>query len=785
MRPYRIVSFLILGVAAFLIIHDLGTPSLWLDEVAAPLNAHLSTEAILELSRTLEEHPPLFYLLLKAFLNLGRTDFLVRLLPALAGLGCVAMVMAVGTRFFSRSVGLLAAALWLAMPQDLWLSRMARPYSLWLFFYLCALYFLAGFLKDGRLRSIWGLLASAAFMVATHYLSFPLLAAMGGCLLAIPPLARPRSRLPAIVCYAAGCAAITAAAYFGLIRTSATPALIAAADETAADAARAVGEALGGVLYLFDLPLARLLAGTAAGLGFFTLFRTDRRAFLLLAILTLAPIAILVVLGKATGLYARHLSSLGIPIALTMAAALGRLPRLAPRLPAITVAVLVLAALDPLVWHREQFYTVDSYQVPIIGNNYKLAAAGIARLYGPATVVSFGNAYYGNAVSWYLDQSPRPNAVDNPGLTPDDQTANLLFAAGAHWGYLAKDADDFEARFGPGAVRHRIETSTVMALAVPRDPVRRITALPARAGLSMGYRDFFATANIAKGVHHHQNARGPAIIPIHNQTEGQVRAAFALLAPPEPQDIRLNVLFDNTGQGNTLTAVVRFDDEPPTVHPLSTGYDPTHQRQIALQRDAPYAVMTVDLLLHGAGRTPTLSGGSQETLRLTGLEAFFCPTRDAAGCLKDAEGQLIANQLTNYLEERFAESADTPQATRITGRDNLAGIPDNVLGAWSAVAPALASRPGVMHLTLTTDRSRLSFFPRVGLDGMVQVWATRPDGQRRLLFALQNHTDNWTPISARYEFAVPDWLQNRETAVDLELTGRWSQLWTLGEGVFF
>jgi hypothetical protein len=780
------MPYLVLGVAAFLIFYKLGTPSLWLDEAAAPLNARLPVDAILELSRTLEEHPPLFYLLLKGFLVLGQSDFTVRLLPALAGLGCVAMVLAVGTRLFSRPVGLLAAALWLAIPQDLWLARMARPYGLWLFFSLCALYFLAAFLKDGRLRSIGGLLVCAVLLVATHYLSFPLLAAMGCCLLVVPPLARPRARRAAVLLYAAGCAAITAAAYFGLIRYSYTPAVMAASGETVADAARAVAEALAGVLYLFDLPLARLAAAAAAGLGFWLLFRADRRSFALLALLTVLPPAILVALGKSTGLYSRHLSSLSIPIALALAAGLASLPRLTPRLPALTLAVLALAALGPLTWHHDRYYAVTSYQVPVIGNNYKLAAAGIAALSGPATVVSFGNAFYGNAVSWYLAQSPRPNPVDNPGLTPDDPTAHLLFAAGAHWEYLAKNAEEFAARFGPGATRHRIETSTVMALDVPRDPVRRITALPARAGLPLGYRDFFAAVNTARGVRHHQNARGPAVIPSQNDAEALVRAVFANQAPPEPQEIRLNVLYDNSGQGNTLTARVRFDDEPPSLHPLSKGYDATHQRQLALRRDAPYATLTVDILLRCAAHTPTLSGGNLETLRLTGLEAFFCPVREGTACLDAAERQLIASVLTNFVEERFSTPGRTTPATGPAGRDNLTTVPPEAdQGAWSAFTPADPSRPGVIRLTLTTDRPRLSFFPRVGLDGLVQVWATRPDGERQLLFALQNATDRWTPISARYELELPGWARNRETSIDLELTGHWSQLWTLGDTMFF
>jgi len=784
-RQSRVLLRLVLGVAAFLIFHRLGLPSLWLDEAASPLNARYPAAYLLELSRTLEEHPPLFYLLLKPFLALGHDDFTVRLLPALAGLGCVALIAVVGTRLFSRPAGVLAAALWLAMPQDLWLSRMARPYSLWLFFFLLALHGLAGWLQSGRLRHIWGMLAASVFMAATHYLSFPLLAAMGLCLAFVAPAVpvRPRTRVRAVVLYGAGCAAILAAAYFGLIRSSQTPAVLAASGETRAAAAMALADALGGVLYLFDAPLARLAFAAAVLGGFFALYRSDRRACRLLVILTLTPLVALLLLGRSTGLYARHLSCLSIPLAL--AAGLASLPRLAPRLPAIAAGVLILAALGPLTWHRARYYAVGSYQVPVIGNNYKLAAAGLGALFGPATATSFGNDFYGNAVSWYLAQAPRPNPVDNPGLTPDDAVARLLLAVGTHWGYLAKNGDDFAQRFGPGVVRHAVETSTVLELSVPRDPVRRFDALPARIGLPMGYREFFAAINTAKGVAYHQNARGPGIIAVRNDVDALARTVFVPKGAFEPQDIRLNIQFDNLGQGNALAVRAAFDDEPPTLHPLSVGSDATHQRQIALHREAPYAALAVDVVLRCASLTPTLSGGNLQTLRFTGLEAFFCPAQNGEACLDAAERHLTASVLDNYLEERFPAASDVVQSSLTLGGGNIALAPEKGQGPWSTYTPGDPAQPGVVRLAVAPDRQRLAFFPRVGLGGMVRVWANRPDGTRLLLFALQNLADHWTPVSARYELVIPPELRGRETVVDIELTGRWAQLWTLGDAVFF
>ena len=87
--------------------------------------------------------------------------------------------------------------------------------------------------------------------------------------------------------------------------------------------------------------------------------------------------------------------------------------------------------------------------------------------------------------------------------------------------------------------------------------------------------------------------------------------------------------------------------------------------------------------------------------------------------------------------------------------------------------------------SLTTARPRLLFCPRLGPGGSVRVYGRRPDGGRELLFAMHNAGEKWTPISARYELTTPKWLRGRPTEVEIELQGRWSQLWTLGDATFF
>ena len=776
--------FLLLAGAGIVLFYRLATPSLWLDEAAAPLNAALPVEAIFELSRTLEEHPPFYYLLLKPFLASDHAEWLIRLPSALAGLGCVAMTAAIGRAMFGWPAGLLAASLWLAMPQNVWLSRMARPYAVWQLFSLGSLFFLERFVRRGRPADMAGLLATNVLMTAMHYLSFPLLAAQWLCLAVARPEGGRKAAWLGAGIHAAGVSAIAFAAWFWLVRHSQVPAELAGNGDTLIAAARALTAAVGGVAYYFDGVLPRVAGVTAVLASMAVLARTDRPAWLQLALLMVVPLAVLLALGKATGLYSRHVSFLAAPACLAVAGATVSVPWLASRLPLVLAGVLALALVDPLLVHRQQYYDVKSYQVPVIGNNYKLAAEALAREFRPGTVVSYANPFFGNAVSWYLVRGERPNPVEDQRLGPGDATVRLVCAIGTHFGAMALDASDFRSRYGPGVAVSTVDNASLFAVEIPRDPLRRVTALPALVSLPMDYRGFFSTITAMDGLRFDQNARGPAVIATRNNADATATVRY-VNETDGPQDILLNIFYDNAGRDNRLSAQVTFDDEAPVEYPLSTGYDAIHQRQLRLTREKPYKRLDLTFVLRCADLSPTLAGGNLETLRLRGLDAFFCPAGDAA-CAGQAEQRLAHSLLDNYLEERFA-AADgaVRQQADDDRRKGLAEETEPTQKRWSRLRTLSSNTPGQLRLSLRTARDRLMFFPRVGQDSAVRVWAEGPDGNRQLLFGLYNDTPRWTPVSARYEMVVPPWMRGRETAVDIELAGAWAQLWQLGDAVFF
>lgn len=120
----------ILFLAAGLRLSQLGSKSLWFDEVASINFAELPTEKLwnLEWSRP-ESHPPLYYQGLGYWVDwFGNSEFSVRLPSALISIVNVALIYILGRRLFSHQVGLLAAALLAFSPLHIWYAQEARMY---------------------------------------------------------------------------------------------------------------------------------------------------------------------------------------------------------------------------------------------------------------------------------------------------------------------------------------------------------------------------------------------------------------------------------------------------------------------------------------------------------------------------------------------------------------------------------------------------------------------------------------------------------------------------------
>lgn len=160
--------------AALRLIHLAATPLSW-DE---GWSIGLSTLSLDEINRVtaLDVHPPLYYDLLKIWMTIGKSEFVVRFLSVAAGLLTVPLVYAIGRRWANERVGLLAALSAAASPFLIYYSQVARMFALCTALVPLATYYLLRAAKEGRRCYYTAFTLSAAAALYTFYYAlFPLI----------------------------------------------------------------------------------------------------------------------------------------------------------------------------------------------------------------------------------------------------------------------------------------------------------------------------------------------------------------------------------------------------------------------------------------------------------------------------------------------------------------------------------------------------------------------------------------------------------------------------------
>ncbi len=157
-------------LAAFLRFVNLGHTSLWLDEIYDLIV--LPGATLGRLAFPVDQHPPLYYLLLHYWLVLGHGELWMRLPSALAGVLSVPLMWQAGAALGSRRAGLLAAALLALSPLQVWYAREARMYGPANLAWAAALYSFVALMRWGRWRHGLGLAGSTLAGLLLTYSTF-------------------------------------------------------------------------------------------------------------------------------------------------------------------------------------------------------------------------------------------------------------------------------------------------------------------------------------------------------------------------------------------------------------------------------------------------------------------------------------------------------------------------------------------------------------------------------------------------------------------------------------
>jgi mannosyltransferase len=133
--------WLVLVVAAIARFWHLGARSIWTDEGTAWTIASAPVLDLLRMCAQEDASPPLFYLLTSASLQLGNTEFYLRLVSAIAALGVVWMTYRIARLFAGRHEAAFAAAIVTLTPFQIMYAQEARTYMLVAFWIVLATFF--------------------------------------------------------------------------------------------------------------------------------------------------------------------------------------------------------------------------------------------------------------------------------------------------------------------------------------------------------------------------------------------------------------------------------------------------------------------------------------------------------------------------------------------------------------------------------------------------------------------------------------------------------------------
>ena len=147
--PWLVIIITLIG--GLLRVLLLNVKGMWLDETFSVWLASQSVVDMLQWIVKIDQHPPLYYLLLHYWIALyGDTPYYVRLLSVLIGAGTIPIIFLIGKRMSGVMVGFAAAVFLALSPFHIFFAQETRMYTLLTFNAAVAIYALVRLLTDAR-----------------------------------------------------------------------------------------------------------------------------------------------------------------------------------------------------------------------------------------------------------------------------------------------------------------------------------------------------------------------------------------------------------------------------------------------------------------------------------------------------------------------------------------------------------------------------------------------------------------------------------------------------------
>ena len=609
----------ILFIGAFVRLYALDMSPLRWDEVVTPLTARHSLAYIIEWTNHLEPHPPFFHILIKAIMALSQSNWALRLPALLFGVLSILAVYQLARDNLTPRAALWAAAFCAAHPFLILFSRQVRTYSIWTFFFIISVTYLARLWREPSRRTLWKLWAAiTGMLLCFNFLSFLLLGVE-------IPLVLWRLRRRPLVC-----------AIFSL--AVAVPALLVspplfnalASGNMTTDATRqmflvrAAHNLSETVLLQFQNPLVQTLIALVCLYGFVRLRQKNKALGNLVAAFFVAPLFILFAIKYAKYFHPWHLIYLAPLTCLCLGEAVCDVcDRFSKSIAVPVMGCLVITAMSLAAFGGKWYSSEIVYEDTYILNGYPVEALSryVRETISPEHPFLIADLGPLNMLAWTDHRQGIISPADNAAVLLGDTSATI-YGANLSTENLAAIQDRLDQATDSFVDVSPASNMQLYRLTLGRRPLA-VTRLPMQTVIDANPVSFFRSVTSARLINCN-GERGFNIFPAVEDQDGEIVFDLQEHTGKFPQLLQIIPQFHNMGDGNIFEVEARFDAETPLKLLTDAGKsgpgDIVQQAPaLALWRFTPYKNLQLTIRLRVVPVTPGYPGGNQ---CLTALHAL-------------------------------------------------------------------------------------------------------------------------------------------------------------------
>jgi len=601
----------------------LDASSLRWDETVAVLNADKPLSYLWAWAHTSEVHPPYFHLLIKFMLNVGKSDIVVRLVPATAGVATIYALYAVSRKVFGQYVSLAACAICALHPFMILFSRQVRPYSVYTLLFIVSLYYLIRFVEEEQRGAFWRLIfVNFAMTLLLHALSVVVIAAEVVSMAVL----RCFTKAPSVRMIArfVAASAVSFLVVLPSFLVSTKKHLISGSD--LATMAKALSVNFGELLFLFtDSEVLKFVLSVYYVVGAVILFKNSLRRFVVFAACVLFPVLFVCIVGYSQFFYSWHFMFM-VPIFIILLSL--PIARVAEKSKALfVVACVVSVVISPALFtvFCDTIYSKNShYDGKFYSQEWpsKSVAQELSRLVAPGDMVVFDSDHTFYRLNWYVNQFNLTGFPEFQAISPESGTRTVH--------YVASSKDSVATRQIAADRYTEMSPYAVSRFQVPNESHFIVEEVPYSRLFSAQFPAFYAESHALENMMINFD-RGAKAVATRNNTDTFVEYVLENKSGSGyPQSITGTLSFNNDGVGSIVSLQCRFDDEDFIELGRHLGYVkgsdiPEEEFKYEVIRTTPYKRLLFRANVRCALVSPDYPGGNLKSTALHGLSVNIAP----------------------------------------------------------------------------------------------------------------------------------------------------------------